>query len=289
GDYLCASCIDYLIAYHPLWLNPALLPRPSPLDVVARRESPLISSDLSMIEWESPRGEPSTGDAVQLIRLLGLEGPIAPTLSVGDADLLHRVLRDTRRSTPTNPEERDALSQVYHYMAGCAWMPSHLAWEYRLQADTLPPGAADTAEAAEGPLGGRGAPHERAPPGRTRTGPRVERERGGGPIQGSHGQSGRPRKGCGPPGRPTFSRNGSGYVRGPGRRDRIRLSRHGRPRIRGREGAYAMPGSDGRPRPGDSVRARPRGGRRGAGRDPPAGRGPCFPGRRRLRSRPRLL
>src|SRR5256714_11810119 len=109
-DYLCASCIDYLIAYHPLWLNPALLPGPSLLDLVAPRESPLVSSDLSMIEWESPRAEPSAADAVQLIRLLGLEGPIAPTLSVGDADLLHRFLRDTPRSTPTNPEERYTLS-----------------------------------------------------------------------------------------------------------------------------------------------------------------------------------
>src|SRR6266550_906365 len=148
-DYLCASCIDYLIAYHPLWLNPALLPGPSLLDLVAPRESPLVSSDLSMIEWESPRSEPSAADAVQLIRLLGLEGPIAPTLSVGDADLLHRFLRDTRRSTPTNPEDRDALAQVYRYLSRCAWMPSHLASEYRLRADTLSPGAAETAEAAE--------------------------------------------------------------------------------------------------------------------------------------------
>src|SRR5438270_89045 len=97
-DYLCASCIDYLTAYHPLWLNPALLPGPSLLDLVAPRESPLVSSDLGMIEWESPRSEPSAADAVQLIRLLGLDSPIVPTLSVGDADLLHRFLRDTRRS-----------------------------------------------------------------------------------------------------------------------------------------------------------------------------------------------
>ena len=149
-DYLCASCIDYLIAYHPLWLNPALLPGPSLLDLVAPRESPLVASDLSTIEWESPRADPSAADAVQLIHLLGLDGPIAPTLSVGDADLLHRFLRDTRRSTPMNPEERDALAQVYRYLAGCAWMPSHLASEYRLRADTLSPGAAETAESPEG-------------------------------------------------------------------------------------------------------------------------------------------
>src|SRR5207247_2510674 len=111
-DDLCASCIDYLIAYHPLWLNPALLPGPSLLDLVAPRESPLVASDLSTIEWESPRADPSAADAVQLIHLLGLDGPIAPTLSVGDADLLHRFLRDTRRSTPTQAEESAPLPEL---------------------------------------------------------------------------------------------------------------------------------------------------------------------------------
>ena len=148
-DYLCASCIDYLIAYHPLWLNPALLPGPSLLDLVAPPEAPLVSTDLSTIEWESPRTEPSAADAVQLIRLLGLDGRTHPTLSVGDADLLHRFLRDTRRSTPTNPEERDALAQVYRYMSACDWIPSHLASEYRLRADALAPHPRETVDKAE--------------------------------------------------------------------------------------------------------------------------------------------
>src|SRR5437016_1149372 len=133
---------------------------------------------------------------------------------------------------------------------------------------------------SKGPLGGRGAPYERDLLGRTRTGPRIEGARGGGPIQGGHGPAGRPRKGCSPPGRPAFSRSGPWDVRGPGRRNRIRLSRHGFPRVRGREGAHAMSGSDGRPRPCDSVRARPRRGRRGAGGDPLAGTGPRLPGGR---------
>src|SRR2546422_8104808 len=148
-DYLCASCIDSLIAYHPLWLNPALLPGPSLLDLVAPREAPLVSSDLSRVEWESPRTEPSAADAVQLIRLLGMDGRTDLTLSVGDADLLHRFLRDTRRSTPTNPEDRDALAQVYRYLSACDWMPSHLASEYRLRAATLAPRPIESAEVAE--------------------------------------------------------------------------------------------------------------------------------------------
>src|SRR5437870_5281058 len=42
---------------------------------------------------------------------------------------------------------------------------------------------------SKGPLEGRGAPHERDLPGRTRTGPRIEGARGGRPIQGGHGPS----------------------------------------------------------------------------------------------------
>jgi tetratricopeptide (TPR) repeat protein len=116
-----------------------LLPGPSLLDLVTPRESPLVSADLTTIEWESPRTEPTPADAVRLVRLLGLNGPTHPVLSVGDADLLHRFLRDTRRSTPTSPDERAALADVSRYLASCDWMPSHLAAEYRLRADTLVP------------------------------------------------------------------------------------------------------------------------------------------------------
>ncbi len=84
-----------------------------------------------------------------MIRLLGLDGRTHPALSTGDADLLHRFLRDTRRSTPTNPEERDALAQMYRYLSACDWMPSHLAAEYRLRADTLAPHPIESAEESE--------------------------------------------------------------------------------------------------------------------------------------------
>jgi hypothetical protein len=136
-DFICPSCTDYLIAYHPLWLNPELLPGPSLLDLVARREFPLLSSDLAQIEWETPRSDPSARDAVRLVDLLGLDDRTHPAIAVGDADLLHRFLREGRRSPPVNADERDALARVYRYLATSDWMPIHLASEYRLRADTL--------------------------------------------------------------------------------------------------------------------------------------------------------
>ena len=142
-DFLCASCVDYLIAYHPLWLEPALLPGPSLIDLAAPRESPLVSADLKQIEWESPREERSAADAVRLVHLLGFEGNVHPVVSVGDAEILHRFLREGRRSTPIDAEERDALAMIYRYLSKSDWMPSHLASEYRLRADVLGPPAAE--------------------------------------------------------------------------------------------------------------------------------------------------
>lgn len=140
-DFLCASCVDYLIAYHPLWLNPALLPGPSLLDFVAPRELPLVSADLTQIEWETPRDGPRPADAVRLIRLLDLKEGSHPVVSVGDAEMLHAFLRESRRSTPAEPDERDALAAMYRYLSTSDWMPSHLAAEYRLRADAIGPAA----------------------------------------------------------------------------------------------------------------------------------------------------
>ena len=146
-DFLCASCIDYLIAYHPLWLNPALLPGPSLLDLVAPDEAPVVSADLRQVEWETPAAEPSATAAVQLIHLLRLPDEGHPTLSVGDAELLHGFLRDARRSTPGDGEVRGALAAMYRYLSTSEWMPPHLATEYRLRANVLEP--ATTAAPAE--------------------------------------------------------------------------------------------------------------------------------------------
>src|SRR5439155_1370161 len=65
-------------------------------------------------------------------------------VSVGDADLLHRFLREGRRSTPDSPDARDALAKMYRYLSTSDWMPAHLAAEYRLRADTLTPPARES-------------------------------------------------------------------------------------------------------------------------------------------------
>ena len=147
-DFLCPSCVDYLIAYHPLWLNPALLPGPSLLDWVAPRESPLLSVDLGTVEWRALRSEPTSGDAARLVRLLGLDEGEHPILSVGDAEVLHGFLREARRSMPSDPEARQALAATYRYLSTCGWLPSHLASEYRLRANLLGPAGSEPETAA---------------------------------------------------------------------------------------------------------------------------------------------
>src|SRR5437016_14665305 len=105
---------------------------------------PFVSADVTEVEWDAPRDEPPTADAVRLIRLLGLDDRSRPIVSVGDADLLHRFLRQGRRSTPGSPDERDALARMYRYLSTSDWMPAHLAAEYRLRADTLSPPARES-------------------------------------------------------------------------------------------------------------------------------------------------
>src|SRR3972149_3656080 len=71
-DPLCPACLDYLVAYHPLWLDPALLPGPSLLDGLGPREVALISVDPGRTEWRTSRREPTDRDAIRLAGALGL-------------------------------------------------------------------------------------------------------------------------------------------------------------------------------------------------------------------------
>lgn len=138
-DFLCGSCVDYLVAYRPLWLNPALLPGPSLVDLVGTRDVAIVSADLSQVEWRAPAHESSAADAVQLVRLLAIDSGAKPVLSDGDATILHAFLQDGRRTTPTNSTERGALASIYRYLSTCNWMPPHLASEYALRATVLQP------------------------------------------------------------------------------------------------------------------------------------------------------
>ncbi len=135
-DFLCGVCTDYLVAYRPLWLNPALLPGPSLIDLVAPREVALVAADLSQVEWRSPPTE-TAADAVRLVHLLRLDHDAHPVLSVGDAEVLHAFLQAGRRTPPTSSEDRAAFAAVCRYLSSSGWMPSHLASEYRLRADAL--------------------------------------------------------------------------------------------------------------------------------------------------------
>ncbi len=138
-ELVCASCVDYLVAYRPLWLDPSLLPGPSLLDLLGPRETAVLSTDGTIVEWRSSAREPSPEDAVRLVELLGLESDTSPVFSVGDAEVLHAFLGRGRRETPTDPGQRSALAALYRHIAARDWMPPHLAEEYRLRAHSLAP------------------------------------------------------------------------------------------------------------------------------------------------------
>jgi len=143
---LCASCVDFLVAYRPLWLDPSLLPGPSLLDLLAPREVALLPTGGEQIEWRSSSHEPSAYDAVRLVGLLGLEAGGKPVISVGDAEVLHAFLAEARRSPPQDVVRRSALAVLYRYLAAREWVPPHLAEEYRLRSRTLQPPSKEEAE-----------------------------------------------------------------------------------------------------------------------------------------------
>src|SRR5712692_4708674 len=148
-DFLCAACLDFLVADRPMWLNPGLLPGPSLLDLTGGNEVAIVGADLSEVEWHKQAREPAGTEAVRLVRLLGLDSDRAAIVSVGDAEVLHAFLREARRNTPTNMEERRALAALCRYLRSQGWMPPHLATEYGLRAKVIePPTAVEPPEPA---------------------------------------------------------------------------------------------------------------------------------------------
>lgn len=138
-DPLCPPCVDYLVAYHPLWLDPALLPGPSLLDAVAPREAAIVSYDVAKLEWRPLSSEPTDEAAVRIVELLALDADARPVLSAGDADVLHAFLGRARRGLVSNGRARPALASLYRFLATRPWMPPHLAAEYGLRARALEP------------------------------------------------------------------------------------------------------------------------------------------------------
>ncbi len=138
-ELLCASCVDYLVAYRPLWLDSSLLPGPSLLDLLGPRDTALLSTDGTIVDWRASAREPTPEDAARLVELLRLDSEPPPVISVGDAEILHTFLGRGRREPPTDPAQRSALVALYRYLAAREWIPPHLADEYRLRARSLVP------------------------------------------------------------------------------------------------------------------------------------------------------
>src|SRR3989442_2685821 len=69
-DFLCAACLDFLVADRPMWLNPGLLPGPSLLDLTGGNEVAIVGADLSEVQWHKPAPEPSGPQTVRLVALL---------------------------------------------------------------------------------------------------------------------------------------------------------------------------------------------------------------------------
>ena len=134
---LCGSCLDYLVSYHPLWLDPALLPAPSLLDLLGPRETAILSTEGDSVEWRSSPREPTAADAVRLVALLGIDGDARPVLSLGDAEILHVLLGLARRGAHIDGEARPALAALYRFLASREWLPPHLAGEYASRARSL--------------------------------------------------------------------------------------------------------------------------------------------------------
>ncbi len=160
-DPLCPACVDYLVAYQPLWLNPALLPGPSLLDLMGSPEAAILDYDRRRIEWRTPEREPTDREAVRLVGLLGLDAKADPIMSVGDADMLHALLGRARRGLLLDSTATSALAALYRYLSTREWMPPHLASEYALRARSLEPPSEAPLTAEEAPVE-TGMPETRA-------------------------------------------------------------------------------------------------------------------------------
>src|SRR2546426_459897 len=148
-DFLCAACLDFLVADRPMWLNPGLLPGPSLLDLTGGNEVAIVGADLSEVEGQRPPRDPAPPEALRLVLLRGMDPDRSAIVSVGDAEVLHAFLREARRNTPRNVEERRALAALCRYLRSQEWMPPHLAAEYGLRAKVLePPTAVEPPEPA---------------------------------------------------------------------------------------------------------------------------------------------
>ena len=147
-DALCARCVEYLTQYHPLWLDPELLPGPSVLDPLDPADEAWLSiAPAADLEWHPPPPRALGPAAVAVVDGLRIgEGQVL--LSEGDADILHEFLSRARVHPPTDPKERWALAALCRHIASIPSMPPHLADEYatRARVFSTPPEPAPVAQ-----------------------------------------------------------------------------------------------------------------------------------------------
>jgi len=136
-DALCTACVRYLSGYHPLWLDPSLLPGPSILAAVAPHDEALLSIDPNAdLEWREARdGDPAT-PAIAIVDTLGL-GQGQVLLSEGDAERIHAFLSAMKTKSPRDPRHREASAALFRHIASIPSMPPHLADEYAARARSL--------------------------------------------------------------------------------------------------------------------------------------------------------
>src|SRR5439155_18821443 len=147
-DALCSKCVEYLTQYHPLWLDPDLLPGPSLLDVLDPRDEAWLSMDPeAALEWHPPGGRTPSAAAIAIVDGLRL-GEGQALLSEGDAEVLHTFLSHARGRPPRDLKEREALAALCRHIASIPSMPPHLSDEYATRARILskPPEPAEVPE-----------------------------------------------------------------------------------------------------------------------------------------------
>src|SRR2546425_8576245 len=101
-DFLCAACLDFLVADRPMWLNPGLLPGPSLLDLTGGNEVAIVGADLSEGEWHKPAREPAATAAGRPVGFLRLHSQRPANLNLRAAGGPPAFLPPAPPETPTH-------------------------------------------------------------------------------------------------------------------------------------------------------------------------------------------
>ncbi len=136
-DALCATCVEYLSGYHPLWLDANLLLGPTILRSANPRDRAWLAIDPTAdVEWREAAHEDPATMAMAIVDTLRL-GQGQALLSEGDAEHVHAFLSATKARPPKDPKQREALAALFRHIASIPSMPPHLADEYAARVRSL--------------------------------------------------------------------------------------------------------------------------------------------------------